>query len=488
MITRVKAKYLVAFENNDHVIYQNGELVYEDSRVIYAGSHFEGETDKTIDYGNAIISPGFVDLNALADIDTTVMDYDQPASVSDSQTWSVEYLKKGPHEIVAFEDEQFKFRYALTQLVMNGITTALPVTGLQYKEWAETAREFEGVKQSAVDLGLRVYLGPSFRSAVHTIDENGKTDRYWDDAKGMAGLDDAVAFIRKNDGTCDDLVHGLLVPSTIETCSVELLKKTHAYAEELNVPVRLHATQSLRENRMIWNDFGCSPVGLLNRIGFLSSKTIIPHGIYIDCDADGQECRNGDLDILRDKKVIIAYCPFATARGGSIMKSYERYLRNGIRIGMGTDCYPSDMLMNLRLGSLLCRFVENVSDIARSADIYRTATVGGADALGRPDLGRLAEGSKADFFVLSLAGMHTGQVDDPIRTMLWYCNNTDIRTVVINGKTVMDDRKIKNVDTAEYQRKAQSYYDNFKRSYSERDRFHRTEDEIFPRCFRIIEN
>lgn len=486
MKIKVCSKYLIAHDGTDHVIIHNGELVYQDDRVIFAGQHYDGEVDQTVDYGNAIVSPGFVDLNALADIDTTVMDYDQPGCVSDSQMWSVEYVRKGPHEIASFEDEQFKFRYALTQLVMNGITTALPVTGLQYKEWAETAKEFEGVRQSAVDLGLRVYLGPSFRSAVHTIDENGKTDRYWDESKGIAGLEDAAAFIQKNDNTCSDLVHGLLVPSTIETCSVPLLKKTREYADQLNVPVRLHATQSLRENRMIWNDFGCSPVGLLNRIGFLSPKTIIPHGIYIDVDKNGEPCDNGDLNTLRDTKAIIAYCPFATARGGSIMKSYERYRRNGIRIGMGTDCYPSDMLMNLRLGSLLCRFVEGVSDIARSADIFRTATVGGADALGRPDLGRLAEGTKADFFVLSLDGMHTGQVDDPVRTMLWYCNNTDIRTVVINGKTVMEDRKIPNVDTAEYQRKAQAYYDNFKRSYTERDRFHRPEEQIFPSGFRVI--
>ncbi len=486
MKTRVRSRYLVAYEKNDHVIFHNGELVYEDDSVIYTGPHYEGETDRTVDYGNAIVSPGFVDLNALADIDTTVLDYDQPSSLSDSQTWSEEYLQKGPHEIASFEDEQFKFRYALTQLIMNGITTALPVTGLQYKEWAETAEEFEGVKQSAIELGLRVYLGPSFRSSVHTIDRDGKTGRYWDESKGMAGLEEAAAFIQKNDNTADGLIHGLLVPSTIETCSAELLKKTREYSDQLNVPVRLHATQSFRENRMIWNDYGCSPVSFLNRIGFLSSRTIIPHGIFIDRDPDGQECRNGDLDTLRDTKAILAYCPFATARGGSIMKSYERYLRNGIRIGMGTDCYPSDMLMNLRLGSLLCRFTEGISDIARTADIYQTATIGGAEALGRPDLGRLREGSKADFFVLSLDGMHTGQMDDPIRTMVWYCNNTDIQTVVINGRTVMEDRKIEGVNKEEYQQKAQAYYDHYKESYTERDRFHRPAEQIFPGCFKIV--
>lgn len=486
MKTKIRSRYLIGYENDDHVIYRNGELVFQDDKIIYVGSHFDGDADKTIDFGNAIVSPGFVDLNALADIDTTIMDYDQPASLADSQRWSEDYLRKGPHEIASFDEEQFKFRYALTQLVMNGITTALPVTGLQYKEWAETSAEFEGVRQSAVELGLRVYLGPSFRSAVHTIDEYGKTDRFWHEDKGLKGLEDAVGFIQQNDNTSNDLVHGLLVPSTIETCSVELLKKTHLYAEQLNVPVRLHATQSMQENRMIHKDYGCSSITFLNRIGFLSPKTIIPHGIFIDRDENGFECNCGEIDILRETKAVIAYCPFAVARSGMIMKSYERYLRNGVRIGMGTDCYPCDMLMNMRLGSLLCRFAEGVSDIARTEDIFRTATIGGADALGRPDLGRLAVGAKADFFALSLEGMHTGQVDDPVRTMLWYCNNTDIRTVVINGRTVMDERQIEHVDVAEYQRKAQRYYDIYKQSYTERDRFHRSPDVIFPAGYKTV--
>lgn len=485
MKTKILARFIIAFDNNDHYILQNGELVYEDDRIIYTGHHYDGNVDSTIDYGNSIISPGFVDLNALADIDTTVMDYDQPCCLTDSKDWSTEYVENGPHEIASFEDEQFKYRYALAQLILNGITTALPVTGLQYKEWAETAKEFEGVKQSAIDLGLRVYLGPSYRSAVHTIDQNGRTKRVWHDDKGFAGLEDAVAFIEKNNDSANGLIHGLLVPSTVETCSIDLLKKTREYSEKLNVPVRLHATQSLRENRMIYNDFGCSPITFLNRIGFLTPRTIIPHGIYIDRDADGKECQCGDIDILRETKAIIAYCPFAVARSGVIMKSYERYLRNGIRIGMGTDCYPSDMLMNMRLGSILCRFVEQISDIARTADIYRTATIGGADALGRKDLGRLSAGAKADFFVLSLDGMHTGQVDDPVRTMLWYCNNTDIKTVVIDGKTVMNERQIEKVDVAEYQIKAQKYYDRYKASYTERDRFHRSAEEIFPAAFRM---
>lgn len=486
MRTKVKSLYLVAYENNDHVIYQNGELVYDDETIVFAGSHFDGSVDKVINAGNSIVSPGFVDLNALADIDTTVMDYDQPFSLADSQDWSVEYIQKGPHEIASEEDEQFKYRYALTQLVLNGITTALPVTGLQYKSWAETAREFNGVKDSAVKLGLRVYLGPSYRSSVHTIDRNGYQTRFWNDEKGFKGLDDAVSFIEKNGNTGNGLVNGLLVPSTIETCSTELLRRTKKYADELHVPVRLHAAQSKRENRLIHEDHGCSPITFLNRIGFLSQTTIIPHGIYIDRDEGGNPCDYGDMEILRDTGTVLAYCPFAVARSGEIMDSYEKYLRNGLRIGMGTDCYPCDMLMNMRLGSLLCRFVDRTPNSAKTADIYRTATIGGADALGRKDLGRLAKGCKADFFILSLDGIHTGQVDDPIRTMVWYCNNTDIKTVVINGKTVMNERQIDGVDMKAYQRRAQEYYDRYKESYTERDRFHRDKSVIFPGCYKLI--
>lgn len=486
MRTKICSRYIIGFDGRDHVIFEDGELVYEGDRVLYVGPAFAGQVDRVVNAGNAVVSPGFLDLNALADIDNTVMSYDQSARISAGMGWSEAYLRAGPHELVDPDEETFKSRYALTQLVYNGITTAFPVTSLLYREWAETKNEFIRMATMSQELGLRVYLGPSYRSGVHGIRSDGSRFRHWDEARGVDGLGQAVEFIREYDGAYQGLVRGLLVPSTVETCTTELLQQTRHWSDELAVPVRLHATQSYREFQLIEQDFGKTPVQYLNDICFLNERTILPHAIYVN-GYSRAECGEGpDLQILRDSGLIVAHCPYALARAGVAMESFQRYRDHGIRMGMGTDCYPGDMLMNLRLGSLMCRFVEGKHGVATTADLFRAATLWPADWLGRPDLGRLAEGTKPDFFIASLDGFHIGQVDDPLRTFILFGNSTDIHTVVINGRLVMENRVISGVDTGEYARRAQQYYERLKQSYAERDSLHRSVETLFPPGFNLI--
>ncbi len=486
MRTKVCGRYIVGYDGDDHVIYEDGELVYEDDRVLFVGPAFAGQVDRVVEAGNAIVSPGFIDLNALADIDNTVMSYDQSTRISAGMGWSEEYLKFGPRELVDVDEEAFKTRYTLTQLVFNGITTAFPVTSLLYRAWAETKDEFVRIAEIAQNLGLRVYMGPSYRSGVHVVRSDGSRYRHWDEARGLEGLQQAVEFVREYDGAYRGLVRGLLVPSTVETCTTELLQQTRRWSDDLDVPVRLHATQSYREFQLIREDFGKTPVQYLNSIGFLNERTILPHAIYVN-GYSRADCGSGpDLQILQDSGLIVAHCPFALAHAGVAMESFEQFKQHGIRMGMGTDCYPSDMLMNLRLGSLMCRFVDGTHGVATTADLFRAATLWPSNWLGRSDLGRLAEGTRPDFFIASLDGFSVGQVDDPIRTLVLYGSSMDIQTVVINGRMVMENRAIPGVDTYEYSRRAQEYYEKLKQSYAERDYLHRSVETLFPKGFQVV--
>jgi cytosine/adenosine deaminase-related metal-dependent hydrolase len=486
MRTKVKAQYVIGFDGSDHQIFEPGELVYEGDKILFVGTAFSGEVHRTIDAGKAIVSPGFIDVNALADIDTTVMDYDQPVRSSAGMGWSQAYLDSGPHDLGSPDDELFKSRYALTQLIFNGITTAFPVTGLNYRAWAETGEEFNRIAAMVENLGLRVYLGPSYRSAVYVVGPDGTRTRHWDEELGRRGLQEAVDFIRTHDGAANGLLRGLLVPSTVDTCTTDLLTETRRWSDELAVPVRLHATQSYREFKLIQQDFGLTPAQYLHQIGFLNERTILPHAIYLN-GYSRADCGTGpDLDILRDSGLIVAHCPFALARGGAVMESFERFKDYGIQIGMGTDCFPSDMLLNMRLGSMMCRVVEGQAGVATTGDMYRAATLWPADWLGRSDLGRLAVGARPDFFIARLDGFHIGPIDDPIRTLILSGSNTDISMVVINGRTVMENRQIPGVNLAADAARAQSFYALLKQSFSERDYQARAATTLFPPQFTTV--
>ncbi|MCA9878076.1 MAG: hypothetical protein KC442_09845, partial [Thermomicrobiales bacterium] len=69
MKTRLTGRFVIGFAGGDHVIYPGGEVIYEGETIAFVGHGYPGPVDVSRDYGDAVISPGFIDLDALADID-----------------------------------------------------------------------------------------------------------------------------------------------------------------------------------------------------------------------------------------------------------------------------------------------------------------------------------------------------------------------------------------------------------------------------------
>jgi cytosine/adenosine deaminase-related metal-dependent hydrolase len=146
------------------------------------------------------------------------------------------------------------------------------------------------------------------------------------------------------------------------------------------------------------------------------------------------------------------------------------------------------MLLVMLLGSSMCKLVEADANACSAADWYRAATLWGADALGRPDLGRLSPGAKADIVVLGLDNFDVGPVEDPIRTMMLNMSGDDVRTVIINGRTVMQDRVLPGVDLDALQARGQEVLQKLKDSYTARDYLHRPTEELVPPTFEIVDH
>ena len=101
MTTRLRARFVIGHDGRDHVVYENGELVYQDDRVLFVGHGYPGPVDHTCDYGDALIGPGFVDLDALADIDHGIVDTFQPAELAKGLTWSEAYFRERRRDVLA---------------------------------------------------------------------------------------------------------------------------------------------------------------------------------------------------------------------------------------------------------------------------------------------------------------------------------------------------------------------------------------------------
>ncbi|MFT4727360.1 MAG: cytosine/adenosine deaminase-related metal-dependent hydrolase [Granulosicoccus sp.] len=299
----MSARWVVGHEDGHYVLYENGEVVFEHGEITFIGHDFQGEVSRRVDCGQALIGPGFIDLDALADLDTTVLAFDNQPAWQKGRVWPADYMAT-PREMYSAEEIAWQKRYAFARLIRNGITTALPISSLFYREWAETRNEFAAAADD--DLGLRVYLGPAYRSGNNVVRADGTLDQYFDEQRGLAGLADAECFCRDFEGTAGGLIRTMLAPDRIETCTPKLLRRSAAVARDHGVPIRLHCCQSLFEYEVVLRLHGMSPPQWLASLDFLSERAILPHLTVVSW-VNGGTHQAPDLEIIRDSGASLAH-------------------------------------------------------------------------------------------------------------------------------------------------------------------------------------
>lgn len=433
------ARWVVGHAGGGHRLLRDAEVAVVGDTIAFVGRRYPGPVAERIECGEAMVAPGFIDLDALGDLDTGVLAYDNHPGWAKGRVWPAAYAEHGPRESYDAAALEVQARYAVADLIRNGITTALPIASLLYRAWAETTEQFEMMADVAGALGLRIYLGPAYRSGYAVAHPDGRQEQRFDEARGLAGLDAAVDFARRIDGRHQGRVRAMLAPDRIEGCTPELLRRTAAAVRELGVPVRLHCCQTPFEVETIRALRGTTPIAWLDSLGFLSRHAILPHGIFAFPDAD--------LSRVVDTGAAIASCPLVMARGGRAVDA-RRILRAGGTLGLGTDTWPADMIANMHAGVMLGRVVATDATAVRVADMFDAATLGGAKALGRSDLGRLEVGAKADLIVVEPADDYLADVLDPIQRLVLAGSGRDVRSVMIDGRFAMRDRVIPGVDQA----------------------------------------
>lgn len=473
MTLTIRARHVLGWDGTDHTLIPDGAVVVEGDTLTYvgprAGAPATPEGSEVLEAGDALVAPGFVDLNALGDVDHHLIGAAVPPERATELQWSRDWFAHRRREQMSSEDEAAKSRYAYAALLLGGITTAMPITSTIPKLHGETYAEVAAAAGHAADLGLRVYLGPSYLQGKHVRDDlGGYSVRLFDEDVVAAGLADAERFVEEFEGTAGGLIRTCVVPERVELQTVDSLRASKAIARRHGVPMRLHAAQGLFEYRYLTERTGMSPVAFLDSLGLLDEATLIPHAHLASGHPAIDDRGDADLDLLRDSGTTVIHCPTVQARWGEALHSFGRYLRHGIRMAMGTDTWPADMVENIRLGSYVSRILDGNSPESGFAALYRAATVGGADALGRPDLGRLAAGCRADLLVVDQSSFNHGVAGDPVAQLLLAGSARSVRTVVVAGRVVVRDRRIPGVDLEELARVGQGIHDRMAASYIER--------------------
>lgn len=485
--TKLRSRFVIGFEEGKHVVYKDGEVIFENTKLIYIGKTSDLESDITHEYGNAIISPGFIDLDACVDSDHALLDIALPRTEEHRFKMDYQKLHKTPY---TKEDFQARHRYSMLHLLKNGITTIAPISGELFYEWSFSKEEAELMVESALETGVRMYIGPSFRSRRQPDDVDNPV-------KERQSYEAAVSFCDKWNGK-HELITPMMNPCQINVTNLALLKEAAHYAQNLKIPYRIHACEAIREWNHTLAQYGKTTIELFAQEKMLYDQFMIPHGITITPN---------ELKLLSQHKVSIINTPLADLNFATALFSFEKYAHYGINHTMGTDTMPGDMIRNMRAAWDLGRLTSRRKFFARYSDegemiallpdepdypkldgdaYFDAATINGAKALGRKDLGHLSVNAKADIIVVDLQNMNVGPQSDPIRTLINSCNGDHVKAVFVNGRAVVANHRLVDYDETEVLRDAQTAYNRFLNMYEIYDASENAFEDMFPSTYKII--
>lgn len=358
---------------------------------------------------------------------------------------------------------------AYAELLASGVTTLVDISG-----------DYDGWIDQFAATGLRGYVAPYIASAEHVMRVPHLVDYDWDEAAGERSFELACKLMDEAEAHPCGRLLGMVSPSTIDSISEDLLKKSVALAESTNRPFTIHISESVLEFNNMVRRVGITPVQWAEQMGLLGEKTILGHAIFVDEHSAVGWFSHRDLDLIAESGATVAHCPTPFSRYGQVMEHFGRYVENGINMGIGTDTLPKNMLEELRTASILSRVA--AADVAATSleDIFYAATVGGANALGRDDLGRITPGAKADLVLVDLEHPHMRPLRDPLRSLVFSAAERAVKDVYVAGKKVVENGQVVNIDVDDALARLQMAQERMLAQVPENDFLQRSADDITP--------
>ena len=191
--------------------------------------------------------------------------------------------------------------------------------------------------------------------------------------------------------------------------------------------------------------YGDSPVGHLHRLGLLTANTVADHAVALT---------DRDMDLLAGSGAGVVHCPESNMKLASGIAPVADLLARGVPVGLGTDGCASnnnlDLLTEIDTAAKLAK-VRGLDPTALPArQALALATRMGARVLGlEGEVGMLAPGLKADLVVIDLDQPHLTPLYDPYSHLVYAATGADVQTVVVEGKILVEDRRLLAFDLAE---------------------------------------
>jgi 5-methylthioadenosine/S-adenosylhomocysteine deaminase len=262
------------------------------------------------------------------------------------------------------------------------------------------------------------------------------------------GLKYTESLIRKWQG--HPLVSIAVEPHAVYTCSPDLLIAANGLAMRCGVPLIIHVAESASEIEEVRKKYGKKPFEHLESLGILGPHLIADHCVHLD-DAEIRRMVKHDVKVIN--------LPESNMKLASGISPVPRLLAQGITVGLGTDGCASNNNLDLFEEMDTSAKVQKVGamdpTVLDAFTVFKMATLSGAKALGMEDrIGSLELGKKADVIVVDTHKLHLTPMYNPYSHLVYAAKGSDVSHSLINGKLVMEDRKLLTLDLQEVLRNA----------------------------------
>ena len=234
-----------------------------------------------------------------------------------------------------------------------------------------------------------------------------------------------------------------VAPHSPYTVSPENLVRGKELADRYGLGLMTHIAETRDEIRIVRERYGCTPVEHLDSLGLLDRRCIGAHCIHVT---------DSDIETLAARGVTVSHNPQSNMKISSGVAPVERMRAAGALVTVATDgtCSNNDLDLweELRTAAFLQKSATGDPTALPAWEALRMATANGARAMGYADgeLGVLREGALADLIVVDLQKPHLQPIHDVVSNLVYCGKASDVDTVVVDGRIVVENRRIEGVD------------------------------------------
>ena len=381
------------------------DLLIENDKIVKIENNINEDVDKVIDATNKLIMPGFINTHCHLAM-SMFRGYGENKKLMD---WLNNYIF--PKE--AKLDEELVYYFTLLSCI-EAIRSGTTYTLDMYYYNKSIIKAFN-------DIGIRGGVGVG-----NIIDDNENIPKYIKDNN----LDDMI------DVYCD--------PHAPYTVDEEKYRAYVKYAKENNIGLQTHLSETTDEVDIIRQRYNKTSTEYLRDLGVFDVPVVLAHGVHLT---------DNDIKILKNIKGGIIHNPISNAKLASGICDVRKLLDNGILVGLGTDGASSTTTIDMFEEMKTCAYMQKIkymdSSIINSYEILKMATINNAKIINRTELGSIEENKKADLIIVDLDKIYFKPNLDIASLLVYGANGDCVDTVIINGKTIMENKKILTINEKE---------------------------------------